>query len=629
MRRTSNRTETGPVPRLVAVAGAVLGALVASGCAAMPDSGGIAKVELSQGSADKNLQARVFPVAPAKGAKPRELLTGFLDAVTADEGYETARKYLTGHAAATWNPDAGIQVLSATQIAPEQVVNDKDTEYSETVSGQLLATVDEKRSYVMVAGPNNNKVLDFTFTREDGEWRIAQLPAGVIMNETNFRNSFRQVERFFYTAPDPSVPGSGSGQEVLIADPIYLRRRIDPLTAAANALVAGPSHWLAPVARTAFPSGTTVDKVALDDSRVAHVQLGGADLGDAAACRRMATQLYYTFADQGKGQVDRLELKGQRGSCTASRNDDQAVGPGALAGRLPVQQYYQRADNGVLMVADEGRSGDPVPGVLGKPHTSGTPQLGTVAVSRDGSQAAALSDDGHQLYSVPLAAGTAVLPEPVLSSPVKAGAKDDGLTSPTWDGRGDLWVVDRNPQAPRVVMVRGGKTYTVPVEGLLTGQTVQAVKISSDGARIALVVKSLGVTGSSLEFGLVEHGGTPGAPTARITGVRPGAPSLTDVASVSWTETDQLLVLGKEADRPQQLYYISTDGSQSTDSQLQTGNGLPSSPQSISAAESRGYLLAQPSPVLAVAGGTVYRLVNNQWREAQLVDKARSYFYVG
>ncbi|MFD9692285.1 LpqB family beta-propeller domain-containing protein [Kitasatospora sp. NPDC059088] len=619
---------TGPAPLLVAVAGAVLVTLVASGCAAMPDSGGITKVELSQGSADKNLQARVFPVAPGKGAKPRELLTGFLDAVTADEGYETARKYLTERAAASWNPDAGIQVLSATKIPLDQVA-DADTKYSSTVSGQLVAKVDDKHSYLLVAGQNNN-VFDFTFVREhDGDWRIDSLPPGVIMNETNFRNSFRQVERFFYSTPDPSVPApANGGQEVLIADPIYLRRRIDPLTSAAKALVSGPSTWLSPVVRTAFPTGTTVDKVSIDDSRIAHVQVGGADLADPLACRRMAAQLFYTFTDQGKGQVERLELRGQRGSCTASRTDDPAVGPGALAGRLPVQQYYQRADNGALMAADDGHTGDPVPGVLGKPHASGAPVLGAVAVSRDGAQAAALSDDGHQLYAVPLQAGTATMPEPVLSSPAKAGTKDDGLASPSWDGRGDLWVVDRNPQNPRVVMVRGGKTYTAPVDGL-TGQTVQALKLSSDGARIALVVKSPGVNGSSLMFGRVEHGGTPQAPTVRITGVRPAAPSLVDVASVSWSETDQLLVLGKEQDRPQQLYYISTDGSQSTDGQLQTGNGLPSSPQSISTAESRGYILAQPSPVLAVAAGTVYRLVNNQWREAQLVDKARSYFYPG
>ncbi|MFF2077706.1 LpqB family beta-propeller domain-containing protein [Kitasatospora sp. NPDC058162] len=623
MRRTSNRTDR----RLVAVAGVVLGALAASGCAAMPDSGGITKVELSQGSADKNLQARVFPVAPGKGAKPRELLTGFLDAVTADEGYETARKYLTERASASWNPDESIKVLSTTKIPLDQVA-DTDTTYSSTVSGQLLAKVDDKHSYSLAVGAQPTDAFNFTFVREkDGEWRIDSLPPGVIMNETNFRNSFRQVERFFYTAPDPSAPG---GQEVLIADPIYLRRRVDPLASAAKALVGGPSTWLSPVARTAFPTGTTVDKVTVDDSRVAHVQVGGADLGDPVACRRMATQLFYTFADQGKGQVDRTELKGQRGTCTVSRDDQPAVGPGALAGRLlqTPQQYYQRADNGVLMVADEDHNGDPVAGVLGKPHANGAPVLGTVAISRNGAQAAALSDDGHQLYSVPLTPGTVAMPEPVLSSPVKPGAKDDGLTSPSWDGRGDLWVVDRNPQDPRVVMVRDGKTYTVPVDNL-TGRTVQALKVSSDGTRIALVMKSPGVNGSSLAFGRVEHGGTPQAPTVRITGVRSAAPSLVDVASVSWSEADQLLVLGKESDRPQQLYYISTDGSQGTDSQLQTGNVLPPSPQSISTAESRGYLLRQPSPVLAVAAGTVYRLVNNQWREAPFVDKARSYFYAG
>ncbi|MER7669056.1 LpqB family beta-propeller domain-containing protein [Kitasatospora sp. NPDC096128] len=611
------------------MAGAVLGALAASGCAAMPDSGGITKVELSQGSADKNLQARVFPVAPGKGAKPRELLTGFLDAVTADEGYETARKYLTERASASWNPDASIQVLSTTKIPLDQV-GDADTTYSSTVSGQLLAKVDERHSYSLAVGAQPTNAFDFTFVREkDGEWRIDSLPPGVIMNEANFRNSFRQVERFFYTAPDPSAPAPGNGgQEVLIADPIYLRRRVDPLASAAKALVGGPSTWLAPVARTAFPTGTTVDKVTVDDSRIAHVQVGGADLGDPAACRRMATQLFYTFADQGKGQVERLELRGQRGSCTASRTDDPAVGPGALAGRFTPQQYYQRADNGALMVADDGHPGDPVPGVLGKPHANGAPVLGTVAVSRDGAQAAALSDDGHQLYSVPLQAGAVTMPEPVLSSPVKPGVKDDGFTSPSWDGRGDLWVVDRNPQGPRVVMVRGGKSYTVPVDGL-TGQTVQALKLSSDGTRVALVVKSPGVSGSSLMFGRVERGGTPQAPAMRIAGARSAAPALVDVASVSWSDADQLLVLGKEQDRPQQLYYISTDGSQSTDGQLQTGNGLPPSPQSISTAETRGYLLEKPYPVLAVAAGTVYRLANSQWREAQLVDKARSYFYPG
>ncbi|MFF4382258.1 LpqB family beta-propeller domain-containing protein [Kitasatospora sp. NPDC001547] len=619
MRRTSNRTE----PRLLAAVGGLLGALVASGCAAMPDSGGITKVELSQGSADKNLQARVYPMAPGRGAKPRELLTGFLDAVTADEGYDTARKYLTESAAATWNPDAGTQVLTATATTAGQDVTDTDTVVSATVTGQLVATVDERHSYLLVAGQNNVS-SDFTFVREGGEWRIDKLPPGVIMNETNFRNSFRQVERFFYTAPDPSSAVAGNtGQEVLVADPIYLRRRIDPLASAARALVQGPSTWLSPVVGTAFPSGTTVEEVGIDDNRGAHVRLGGADTGEPTGCRRMATQLFYTLADQGKG-LDRLELKGRHGTCTASRNDGPATGPGSLAGSASTQQYYQRADNGVLMKIDEGRTGDPVRGPLGKPQPNGTPPLGTVAVSRDGGWAAAVSGDGRQVFSVPLSDSTASMGEPVLSAPAKGGDKDDGFASPSWDGRGDLWVVDRGKQNPRVVMVRGNKSYTVPVEGL-TGQTVESLKIASDGARVALVVKTPGVATSSLVFGLVVHGGTKEAPTAKITGIRRAAPTITDVASVSWVETDQLLVLGKEVDRTQQLHYISTDGSQSSDTRL----GIGESMRTVSASESRGDVLTQAPPVLAVSDTKVYRLLNNQWREAQLIDKPRSFFYPG
>ncbi|MBV6701669.1 GerMN domain-containing protein [Kitasatospora aureofaciens] len=622
MRRTSSRID----PRLTAVAGGVLGALLAGGCAAMPDSGGITRVELSQGSSDKNLQVRVFPVAPAKGAKPRDLLAGFLDAVTADESYDTARKYLTPDAAANWNPDAGIEVLSATPaMQAGQDVSETDTTVSASLTGQVVAKVDEKHSYRLVGGQRTVS-SDFTFVRQkDGEWRIDKLPSGLIMNETNFRNSYRQVDRFFYTSADPSAVGGAAAQQVLIADPIYLRRRIDPLTSAAKALVGGPSTWLAPVVQTAFPNGVGVDKVSVDDGRVAHVQLVGTDLTEAMSCRRMATQLFYTLADQGKGQVEKLELKGQRGSCNASRSDAPFTGPGALVGAAGGQQYFQRADNGILLQINDS-SNNTVHGVLGKPQPAGKQPLGTIAVRRDGSQAAAISRDGHQLWSVPLSDSAVAMPEPVLTSAVRSG--EDGLTSPSWDGRGDLWVVDRNPDAPRVVMVRGNKSYTVPVEGP-DGQSVsvQMLKVSSDGARAALVVKNQGGVGRSLMFGLVEHGGTPEAPTARITGLRPAAPALTDVSSLSWAESDQLLVLGKEADRLPQLHYISTDGSQNTDAPLQSGEGMVS----VAASENRGDVLIQAPPVLALqnADSKIYRLISSQWREVTLPDRASAFFYPG
>ncbi|WP_327677442.1 LpqB family beta-propeller domain-containing protein [Kitasatospora sp. NBC_00458] len=625
MRRTSDRTE----PRLAAAVGVVLGALLAAGCAGMPDSGAITKVELPQGSAEKNLQVRVFPLEPTKGAKPQELLTGFLDALTADDNYVTARQYLTAAAAAGWKPEAGIQVLASNPVHSDVDVTDADTEITIPVDGQLVSEVDARHSFAPQASARKVSI-DFSFHREkSGEWRIAKLPDGLIINETNFRNSYRQVDRFFYAAPDPSAPTAGSAtyRDVLIADPIYLRRRIDPLVYAAKAVVAGPSTWLTPVTRTAFPAGTVVDAVVVDDNRTAHVTLGDVDLSTATTCRRMATQLLYTLADQGKGQVERLDLKGRHGgpSCQASTSDEPETGPGSLAGTMASRQFYQRADDGVLYEMRGDTSSDPVRGPLGKPQPNGR-AIGAVAVARDGERAAAISADGHQLYTVPLSEGMPAMPQPLLTTGARPGAKGgDGLTSPTWDGRGDLYLVDREPQSPRVLMVRDKQVVPVPVEGL-GGRSLQAVKVSSDGIRIALLVgEGKEAKDQKLLLGLVVHGGTKEAPTARITDLRLASPVFQEVVSVSWAEADQLLVLGTEKGRQQQLYYISTDGSPSTGAVLQSA--LMAAAQ---ASEARGSSSATPPPPLGLeTGGKLYRLVNNQWRELALPYQASAFIYPG
>ncbi|WP_395295969.1 LpqB family beta-propeller domain-containing protein [Kitasatospora hibisci] len=618
MRRIS-RTE----PRLAAVAGAVVGTLLVGGCAAMPDSGGIGKVELSQGTADKNLQVRVFPVGPAKGAKPGDLLAGFLDALTSDESYDTARQYLTAEAGMRWKPDAGIKVLAANPtVQPSQTVTDADTAFAIRASSRVVAEVDDKHAYRFADG-QRDVALPFSFVREKGgEWRISELPDGVVINETNFRNSYRQADRFFYAKQDPSA---AAAPEVLIADPIYLRRRTDPLTSAARAVVAGPSDWLSPVAQTAFPTGSTVEQVSVDESRTARVVLSGVDLGSTMLCRRMATQLFYTLADQGKGQIERLDLKGPHGAgCQASRTDVPFTGPGALVGPSAGQQYLQRAEDGVLMEVNDAE-GTTVRGPLGKPQPGKQP-LGTIAVARDGARAAAIGANGHQLYTVGLSDNVRTMPEPLLTTPVRAGDKaEDGLASPSWDGRGDLWVVDRDPQNRRVLMVRGDKPVTVPVEGL-DGHTVQDLKISSDGVRVALMLKDVRGT-RSLWLGLVVHGGSIEAPTAQVVGLRPAAPLLTEVASVSWAEADQLLVLGKENGRLPQLHYMSTDGSQNSEAPLQGGEGM----SSAEASEARGDVLQEVKPVLArqAADGKVYRLVNSQWREVNPTFRASAFVYPG
>ncbi|MFC8451934.1 LpqB family beta-propeller domain-containing protein [Kitasatospora sp. NPDC057223] len=586
-------------------------ALLLGGCAAMPDAGPVSRVEISQGAADKNLQVRVFPVAPNKGETPRGMLAGFLDASIADEeNYDTARKYLSKGARARWNPAAGIVVLAGDPaISGDRGIGEGETAAELTASATQVARIDDNHSY---RDSDGEMRASYIFVKEDGEWRIDQLPDGLVVNQTNFRNSYRQVSRFFYSAADPSAP---TAHEVLVADPIYLRRRIDPLTAAAKALATGPSQWLAPVVSTAL-DGVTVQHVVVDDSKVARVEIAGAELaGRLQFCQRMAAQFFYTLSDQGKSQIDRLELKSAGGGCTTTRTLSDQVAPGSLAGgSTATRQYYQRADTGQLMMAADQGEGTPVPGELGKAPAGGRPELGTVAVRRDGQRAAVVSADGHDLYTVGTSTGD-TLGKPVLSTTGR-------LASLSWDGRGELWVVDRD-QAPKVQLLRDRGAVTVPVDDL-GGRTVQSLKVSSDGVRVALVLKdAAGVR--TLALAVVTHNGTPDRPVVRISGLHTVAPLLTDVASVSWADTEQLVVLGTEKDRLQQLYYIGTDGSQSGDASLQSAVGM------VSAAASEGRDNASIPLVLAVDGNSlkIYRLTGNQWREVVLPYKANSFFYPG
>ncbi|WP_405013086.1 LpqB family beta-propeller domain-containing protein [Kitasatospora sp. NBC_01539] len=598
---------------------AALAVLLAAGCAAMPADGPPERVGLPPGPGAENLQVRVFPVPPHKGEDPRDLLAGFLAASNADEAkdYETALKYLTADAGKRWNPQAGVAVLATTPHRDETVASPEAKTI--TVSGTKVAELDEGDSYRVVSDASYQQ--QFTFVKETdgpdkGEWRIDRLPDGLIIDQTNFKNGYRAVHRYFYAASDPSA--AGESLSVMVPDPIYLRRRTDPLTAAARALAAGPSGWLAPAVYSAFDGVHIQDAVTVGDDRTATVRVDVPDFaGRQTNCTQMATQLFHTLADQqGKAQIDRVDLAGEKGGCSVSATQAAASAPGHLVGTSGAEQYYRLADGQLLTVQGDG-PGRAVPGPLGGQTQ---PKAGAVAVRRDGAGAAAVSADGAALYVTGFQESDK-LGEPLLTSHVPKPGQ--GLASPSWDGRQNLWVVDRDPAAGNVYMVRGRTVVKVQVDGL-GGRTVQDVRVSSDGTRVAVVLQDADGA-RSLRIGLILHEGTASAPRARITELRAVAPLLTDVASVSWADTDQLLVLGKEQGKLQLLHYVGTDGSQSSDSPLQGGESMTS----VSASESRTGETVPP--VLALSSDhRIFRLQGNQWREVALQgQQAASFDYPG
>lgn len=102
---------------------------------------------------------------------------------------------------------------------------------------------------------------------------------------------------------------------------------------------------------------------------------------------------------------------------------------------------------------------------------------------------------------------------------------------------------------------------------------MDTIRLSSDGTRAALLLRDTTSGARTLAIGLVLRGGS--SPSAvSIVGVRPIAPQLSDVTSVSWADPDQLLVLGKEVESVPQLRYVPTDGSPGVDNPLQSVDGM-------------------------------------------------------
>ena len=81
----------------------------------------------------------------------------------------------------------------------------------------------------------------------------------------------------------------------------------------------------------------------------------------------------------------------------------------------------------------------------------------------------------------------------------------DGLSAPSWDGFGDLWVADRNPAAPRLMMLTDGNGQPTTAPPALNGR-IESVRVAADGVRIALVVEQDG--DRTLQLGRIGRGGT-------------------------------------------------------------------------------------------------------------------------
>ncbi|MEV7959708.1 LpqB family beta-propeller domain-containing protein [Streptomyces sp. NPDC058316] len=550
------------VPGLVGLLGC--GVVLLSACSSMPVTGDVKAVDASQPG---DSQVQVYAVAPRDNATPEEVVDGFLESMTSDDpGFRTTRMYLTKTAASKWRPSAFTTVLTKAPNRSDRPFRDRDpgvTDVTYSLTGEKVATVDAQSAYQPLAPTEYDQTLHLV--RENGpegkEWRIDVVPDGLLLGQSDFKRLYRSVDKYYFAG------GRTEAQSTLVADPVYLRSRTDPatkmdtVTQAVRSLLAGPTSWLRPVVRSSFPAGTTLKKgvtsLTPDDRNVLKVPLSKkADGVGQRSCRMMASQILYTLRDLTSARVEQVELQRSDGSPLCVLGTDQAeefAPDGSSSG--PDSQYFIDGKGHVERIPGSTK-GSGTPETVVGPLGHGPVQMGTVGVARDEQSAAAVSRDKASLYVSSIVSDGEL---PAASVTSKAADENDRLSVPSWDGRGDLWVADRDPGNRRLLRLAGGngRPEVVAVPGL--DGRIEALRMSADGVRIALLVTQDGHT--TLKIGRIERHGPETDQQVSVVELRQAAPQLTDVTAMSWSGRSRLVVVGKEQGGVQQVRYVQADGS--------------------------------------------------------------------
>lgn len=596
----------------------VCAAVLLAGCSSMPSSGEVRKVGDAQ-RADADSQVRVFSIPPSPGESPSDIVSGFLEATTSGEtDFATAKKYLSKDEAEHWDPFSKITVLptQARSHEDDNEISRKDGYATVTLSGTKEAAVDTKHAYAPDQGPYSASVH---LIRQDNQWRIDDLPDGLVLSEPDFQRIYHSANMYYFVRLGPDEHDPSGAAQTLVADPVYLRNQVDSLESTVSALLGGPSGWLGPVVTTAAPAHARLDVkasdhgVTLDDSQRLKVRLDhSGDKLRGQRCTQLAAQLFATVQAQASAKLTAAEVDRANGSTACVLESDQArlYTPDNLVGANP-RPYYIGADSQhqlLELTGDEDKpTAVPVPGPFGAAKAN----LGSVAVRRDEQEAAGVRGGRDLLV------GSLVDNRPLGAALVKSTAANpkDGLSAPSWDGLGDLWVADRNPRAPRLLVLRDGVGPAIDVTVPELSGRIQSLRVASDGVRIALVVQQGDV--SQLQLGRIVRKGTDQAPDFSVTGLRTLTPVGEDVTSASWAGASRLVVLDTEQGGAQQIEYMSTDGSAVTALQ-----GV-SQASSVAASEDQGKSL------LASYDSRVYRLPSGDANWKLISPKGGSPVYPG
>ncbi len=505
---------------------------------------------------------RVIARPPVDGMSPAQIVQGFLDASASFDGnHAVARQYLTPPASADWDSRAGVVVYDGVLGLTSTVTS------TVTARGVMSGTIGRDGRY-QVEQPGREVVAEFGLVQIDGQWRLNQVPAGLILSRADVDRAFRTYDLYFY---DPDFGRLLPDTRIL---PV-----LGPGTATTlmTRLLAGPSDWLAPAVRSAIPDGTTLAITSVPiESGVAKVDLSpGVRALASGPLAALAAQIAATLAQVPEVTAVQLSAGGTRlvipGLPSVLRVDSQLL----VGTEMEVPgTAYALVDSGIARLSATGS--------LQTVALRGTsPRLRSLAVYGDAARLAGVDGRGRLWLR----------PEAGAFEPIPVGA----VAGAEVDGAGTLWAVTR--QGRILTVGPDGAVSRVTVSDLPVGSRIARIALAPDGVRLAAVVLVDG--GSTLLVGRITRG-VDGLVT--LSAFARAEQQLSNVVDVAWESERSLLTLATDGARPIQAVSVS----------LPRGEvrvlGGPAAAESIAASPGA-------PPLIGTSDGVLFESVFGVWRE--------------